>query len=768
MANSNSPLDFFRRHKGLVMGTMLLSMVLFVVGGSLDKISSGLGFGRQNPANKIVFTWSDGKVSEQEMMQMRQAHAVAANFIQGIMQETQKAGGTPLAMPFLQRTDEEAVVHILLHAEKGKRMGIVISDEAVTNYINDLSGHILTKEVINDVAEKVTARQGLSVGGLMEQLKHELLAQQAQLMLVPDNAISLAEAWDYHNRLYRRVKVVAYPIQVADFLAKVDKEPTEVEKHEMFDKYRFDEPDPRSPNPGFFRPRKLSFDYVKVDSSVFQKQAEKEITEEEIKKEYDTGVERGGFKVPVKEEKPGNTKPEDKPATESAPSTEEKPADKPEGDKPAESKPEDKPADAKPEDKPESTEPKACQEDEPKKEEPAADKKEEPAKPADPAAKPEDPAAKPEDPADPSKPADPATQPPPPNRLDVPKQPEMRVQTLDEVRDQIRTTLARPKAEEAKNKVLDALIKELSTYAQKHLDYTESKKAGGTPEELKPLDVKGIGSKFGFEAFSTPLVNRYEVMEYPIGKEGVLIQDFRSIDWSKIDIQNFDFSSMRAPFADVAFRTPPQPYEPQMVSSSAQPDVDFLFWATGSKPSEQPKYEDPDVQKQLIAAWKHDKAVELAKAEAAALAKKIGSNKPLKDGLLEEEAKKLISPPLFSWFTTGSLPAGGQEPRPSEVEGIPLAGEEFLEPVCTAQVGEIVVANDIPRAVVYAVEVSSQELTDEALRQQFYAAGITQPIVYLSQSRWNKTYRARLEELIKEFSFQWNRAPNSAGSGDDS
>jgi hypothetical protein len=117
-------------------------------------------------------------------------------------------------------------------------------------------------------------------------------------------------------------------------------------------------------DPGFHQPHKVAFEYLKVDFAPFLNEAKKEITAEQVAKQYEDDIKQGKHKVPVLPVDPTNPPPAptdpaatdpavtDPAVTDPATKSDEKPsdkpaetpADKPEADKPAD-KPEDKPAD---------------------------------------------------------------------------------------------------------------------------------------------------------------------------------------------------------------------------------------------------------------------------------------------------------------------------------------------------------------------------------------------------------------------------------------
>src|SRR5262249_20333789 len=136
------------------------------------------------------------------------------------------------------------------------------------------------------------------------------------------------------NRLNRKLAIEAYPIDVDSYIKEVKGEPTEAEIKKLFDEGKYDDPNPNVDEPGFHKPPKLAFKYLKVSFAPFLEEAKKQITEAQTKEPYEKDMAKGLQKVP---ELPAD--PTKKDGGEAA---SEKPADKPE-EKPAE-KPEEKSA----------------------------------------------------------------------------------------------------------------------------------------------------------------------------------------------------------------------------------------------------------------------------------------------------------------------------------------------------------------------------------------------------------------------------------------
>jgi hypothetical protein len=161
--------------------------------------------------------------------------------------------------------------------------------------------------------------------------------------------------WEYFNRLNRRASIEAFPIDVVSLVAQVRGEPTAAEMQKLFDDGRSRDPNPAIQEPGFHKPHKVAFDYLRVDFKPFLEAAKKQITDEQIDEQYKKDISQGLHKVlelpgiKLGDEKKEGEKPAEEKKEGEKPADEKKEANKPEekkneGEKPAETKPGEKPA----------------------------------------------------------------------------------------------------------------------------------------------------------------------------------------------------------------------------------------------------------------------------------------------------------------------------------------------------------------------------------------------------------------------------------------
>lgn len=738
-------MNYLRKNAKVVMVFMcVVCMITFVVGTALIDLVNSYGR-RQIDDNPVALTWTKGSIREQDLGVLRFQHQVAYQFLHEVIREAADRGGTPIVngQPVQKGrqifdvgipgdTSDETLVETMLMAEEARRMGIVVNQDAVKAHLRQLSAPELGEGDWLEIAQQVIGENShVTVGQLMNDiLPYELRAQHARVLANAGLlAIPPGELWDFFNRLNRRVSIEAYPIDVSHLVAQVKGEPTAAELQTLFDDGKYRDPNPQLAEPGFRKTHKVAFTYVRVDFAPFLEEAKKTITDQQIEEQYQKDIGQGLHKVL------------DLPA--------DKPADKP----PEEKKDEDKPADEKKKDDEKKTdeekpaEPKqgeqakkgadntttppeeACQTEPAAKVQPADEQKKDEAKPAEVKAdeKKKDGEKKPGE----EKPAE------------EPKK-EQKFKPLEEVKEEIRTKLAQPIAQEAKNKAVKEVTDAINDYGRRYrrwLSVKEIKKEKA--QEPPKLDLESIATKHGFKVGSTPLVDRYEVASYDIGKE-VMSFDLEAL-------RRGDFRMQR--FADIAFGDDEPTYDAREANASI-PDVSYIYFRTAEEKAADVKLDD--VKTQVVEAWKRNKAFELAVEDAKKLADKAKTAKSLGEVV---DAAKVVTPPPFSWMTSGSVAMGFGDPELSSVAGIELAGQEFMKAVFALKPGEAGVAPNQAHSTVYVVRVVGQDPTDEVLRSQFLETGLNFQVVGVAQRERGQVRFDWYREVQKKYQVTWLRPP---------
>ena len=798
-------MHFFRKYSGPVLAVFgVVLMVTWVAGPWLESIFSTRGRTADGEdANRVVVTYAGGTLREADLRHMRYEHNTAVTFLAGIVSQTLQNGGTPQApgvdispqgeilSPGIPVDDSDAsLVQTMLLADKARQLGVTVDDASVKDFLDRLSAYTMKEGDWFDLAQKVAPPQsGFSVGQLFDRLKIELLAQHMRMMELSGlTAVSggqimpitppPSELWSYFLRLHRRASIEAVAFDVQKYVKQV-KDPTradETELRALFEKGRDRDPNPAFPEPGFYRPQQAAFEYFRVDFKPFLEDAKKQITEEQIKKEYEEAIARGEFKelelppesddapmdqpkedaadAPKSDDAAPAEKPADKPA-EDAPAADEAPAksDSPSNEPPAES-----PADAPKSDEPQPNEGNVRSfrasgqefrfvstqnEEAVEKSASEADKSDAPP-PAenDPPAtetKPAAPASNDQPAADADAKAEkPSTEAPSSDKPAEEAAPP-KFKPLEEVREQIIDRLAQPIAEDARQKAMQELVEAVRAYGQKYRRYQSAlENKSKTAKDPGKFNVQAVAKDItGVTAESTPLISRYQASEYDIGQNASLF------NWQ---------TGSSFGFGDVAFGPDEMLYDPKYVNSREQ-DVLYIFWRTKAEAAATPTFEE--AREDVVAAWKRQKAYEIARQEAEELAKKAEKAESLKD---VTDPNVVITPPAFSWLSMGSVPFGMNRPELSIVPGIELAGQEFMKDVFSISEGGAGTAVNQPHSRVYAVKVLKFEPKQEELRDRFAESGLFETMAVVG-AQWREAVADQRQHLDEEFDVSWQRPP---------
>jgi len=804
-------MHMFRKYQYMLLIVFgVLLMFVFVIGDALTGLMGGPGQGSRQP-DEVVLVWKHGAVSSSDLYSRRVRHNMAVEFLSEVVQETVRREGTPKGPGVFRdqfgrynpgitiAENDEAIIQKMLLAAKAESLGVKVDDAAVKAFLNQLSDGELSENDLGVIYNKTIAGR-MTQQHLMDQLQHELLAQQmlmmsrAGLFVVPPR-----EAWSYHNRLQRRVQTEMVALKVDSFKDKVSKMPTDAEIQKLYEEGKDRFPNPYSPEPAFKRRLKLAFEYVRADSGKLQEEEAAKIkdtiTDEEIEKHYEENKER--YRVieqpenapasppaesppaesPPAESTPAESTPEptsessEKPATEATPkedATPEPPAkEEPSAEKPTPSEPAvGNPDPARPADPPATSEEEGCDVQEgaqaetteapatpapptatepPAEAAPAAENPP-PATPATVPAETEKPAPAADSPTPTSEPAAPGTEPPAPATAETPavepKPEEPKYKPLDdklraEIRDEIATDRARQPAQERLTKSLDEIKAAIDAYGRqvRRLDVSKS---GAKP---KPVDYEKLATDRGFTAGKIDATDVIGIEDYELGKA----YEMTFTSWPP----------QRVSFAQKAFLDSSQPYRAERIKS-AELDVEFLYWNVAEKQAYVPELKD--IRDEVIDAWKRREAFVIAKAEAEKLAKEAAPDKALGESLSAHDGLNIIQPAPFSWMSTGSTPFGGAgAPTLSQVDGVEAAGNEFMRSVFSLKKGEVGVAVDQPQAMVYVVRIAAEIPSDEILKEQFLASGVTPEVSQIAFVEIEDVWQDWYKDLEREMEVTWKQ-----------
>jgi len=719
-----SPFRVFRKHQKVLIATLgLMAMIAFLF---LPIIMERMG--QQSVANPVVVkTKKFGNITQRELEFMRGRPQKVLNFLQRVQMGVQQVGGTAETArqieAFIGPATEQNIVDSWLLVQQAKRLGLVVSDEAINEFIRDLSEDRLSPHELKQIFENI----GVNQFQFFELLRDELLALRFRgIFHVSLAGTTPAQRWDYFKRLKRMVTIEIIPVAAEKFADEIA-DPGDKTLEAFFEKYKEELANPASPEPGFHTPKRIAVRYFKADVDKFA------VPDEEVKQAFDRYREAVDQSPPETGKEPaGDDSPQDDSPDETTTSEDGTPANKegPAEETPAEEEPpEENPAEEAEapagstdaddmslrrtrspfrltsmlqektaEDPAGDTEPPATEPEEPATgtEEPATGIEEPATGIEDPAVEMIDPLADPEEEL-----TEPAADPP---KTTTPKAEDPEEDLLGgQLGDMIRRQLAMQKVDD----VFNVLQEKMQRYSSKYLLYQAEKVENKEAQPPEKLDFEALADQYGVTTAQTPLISQLEAQDYDIGQ-------------SLVD--------GRVPFGISAFG---ESWPVHVTASSIEfkqdpymiPRNRYLFWKTEETEALVPKFKDGGVRRQVLAAWRMVQAREKATEAAEKLAAQAReADKPLSELFAGRSDITVTKTPPFSWMTRGAVPAmSSPRPRPrlSEVKGVELAGVDFMRAVFDMQPGDVGVAINHPQTVAYVVRMVEDNPTENSLWAQF-------------------------------------------------
>lgn len=818
-----SPFKIFRKHQKVVLaGLTLMAMIGFGLGDTLMKIGTK-GAGSQ--AGKNVVDTSIGGLSQLEMQTLvfhrREIHRFIGSAYQKSHPDLAKS---PFFGQFIQMivrqfgfggTSQPELLYSWLHRHEAQKMGIVVSDPQVRDYIDRFTERKLSTEAFKAILDEIH----LSPRQLFDLFRDELQADIAQRMKLPAALPSPEKYWEYYQQLNTRQKIVVAALPVKDFTDKVA-EPADAQIAALFEKKKadFDAAYDGEYKPGFRQPHKVKLHYLFLSYAEVKEKvlAGPAVTPEEIETYYernkdtdlslqerdlssrdesepinpDFAPEKGpkldGDKTEPEDETPDE--PGDKPKKPDAdakkPESSEKPDKKDEANKEEkclptaedndDEKPSEKSTDKNEADKKDADKPTGKNDADNKDAEKSDTGKKEAKKdaPADKEA-PEKPEGEEETPAvtKPKESTDGAKK--------EPESPKIKYKPLtDELREVIRESIIRErtlklmkeKTAEARTALSDLGIR-FSTPGE------EIKLSDPNPQQLKELEkrseeeLRKIADKLGMKFGKTDLVAANELSELPgIGKA----------------MESGTRDAMRggaASIVDQAFSGDRlcQAFESETLESNV-----YVSWKIEDAPVHIPKLSDPGIREQVVKAIRRTEALPLAKKRADELAER--ARKAKKDFATALDGETVTGDPRsltvtteespeFSFYRDSSAPNMFRRNQGPAVElGNPIvvtsAGRKFMHVVFDELApGDIGVALNDDATVYYIVKVAYRREADREAFKDAALFGFSSPYTHLAQIELQQAMAEYNSRLGEKYSVKWNdvaaREMGPMGSDDE-
>ncbi len=726
-----SPFDKFRKNQKKLLAFLgVVCMVAFVFGSVTCQPSGPRG----NVANAPVVEIHNTTYREYDIDALRKSRQLANQFVAAVAGE---AGQRMPQAPF-GSASEESVVDALLLAEKAQSMGMVVSDQAINDFIAEITAGRLTNQTI----QAIVAKQGTSARQVFDSLRTELLASNMLQNMLPREFMqgaTPAERWDLYLRVHRRAYISVLPVYVKDFTGKTHAVSDE-ELQRFFNEYKDRLPDPNSPTPGFRKPAEASFEFVFADFNKFYEQALAKVTPEEISKYYEEHKDTfpySGLDEPATSSSP-LTAPEEDPLAK--PGEEEGAAD---GDKtkpsdtgsdssqdqkknPPASKPGDGAQldDAQPtfevafQDKQKSPEPGQAQapagsaksadnaestktgEGKPDEGKPSEGKPSE-GKPGDanlellkPGEEPLTPAGRESSKEKPAEAAPVKSLQEILNDFRIPKKisggQNPPHDPLWKVEETIRKQLARKAAEGQIAGVFDEVRQKMERYQNEWISW-DALKDEGHPQPKEP-DLRSFAELNGMEFYSTG--------KLATAKQLADSKDERVKAFANSTVEGVQGSF---PVRQLGYSSTVTRFQP-FVSEDADRNR-YLLWRADEKfmtaEESVPKSFD-EVKNDVRASWKMVEARDFALNRAKQIAEEVRrSSKTLLD-VQENDARAKTVPP-FTWLSQQSL--FSMQLEPNQVEGVEKVGERFMREVANLEPGDLGVAMNQPEDIAYVIQL---------------------------------------------------------------
>lgn len=795
--------------------TVMYGVFGFFIGGAAALV------GTTYAGPKAPVHTSFGSLTDQKLQMLRQNRTKVTQFLVNLADKTEK--GSRPAIFDGGDISTEAMTRFSVMRHEADRMGVSVSDEAVTEFLREATN----KKLIEKNYLAAMKEAGVGESELFDLLRAELEVQLVQRLLYPPAAgmqmflqfrfqagrlafTTPQQRWEEFRKLNVREALTAVAIPVTEFVKpELIPEPSDSELREYFDKRKNMHGDERG-NPGFLEMPKVKLAYLKAaDLEAFEKGLAKP-TEQEIVDFYNAHLrEYRIFDIP---DSPDSGLPELKGGAESpdgaadaaSPANVEAPGPAPTDPPPTDPKATDKPAVDQPKDE---VKKEPAKEDEKPKEEPkcgddeTVKKADETAK-KDPAAPGEDkpveekkdpaPAAeKGEEPAVPAAPALPEGEKEglpkiaPPGAVPRFPNPDMmappRYRELDAIlKLEISERVLRDKALANMSAAADKGFEFMMELGMKYLavdqkDQKERDKVSATFAD----QLKAYAEKNNLEYHETKEMTQMELatsLDEKIGDADESVGSTRSA--RKVYQMAFEKNANG--------RTPRFAlYAPQRADG---PVTRYAFWKIAEIPARVPDLANKETRQLVLDSWKFEKARGLAETRAKDLAEKIRKGPADVSAALEGETvngTKESPPvsvreiPLFTWLRSSqSVPTMGMgmPPMESSLGGeIGNPGSDFFKLVFDElDDGEVGVSLNPPRTVFYVVKVRDRDgsgpdgaLVLQDLQQRFmkerFNGDFPTPYDYLTSQEQRMIDMRWYQNFNKQFGVTYN----TSMAGDD-
>ena len=788
---------FFRRYQKtfIVIGGVIL-MFVFTVGDTITQWISSQNNTITRSPNATAVSWDGGQLSEGRLNELVYQRRLAGMFVSAaytIGQQKAEEAGLPATQRVLpiglynRETSlevlEQDVVRRYILAQEAEKMGVVISDDMILRYIDELGlGQLSGDDVVAMLDALFPAGRAPSTTDLFDALRHEMMAEAGLRALGSSGTVMdmfaaemPVERWEEWKQVNDHIVVEAAAIDPNKSLVDVA-DPTDKEISEFYEKYKDDPGFPvmiqsgtilPSPTPGFTIPRKIKLAYLRANFEEFVDKYQAEITDEEIAQYYEenkyqftvnnlesffddaeestdeategdaTAAEEPAAEEPAATEEPAT----EEPATEE-PATEEPAAEEPAAEEPAVEEPatEEPVAEETPAEEPATPEAEA-----PEAEAPADEQPEAPAPEGESNAKRPSPfrlvslqeETTEEAPAEETTTDEATTEEAPAEPAEEPATEEAAAETEPAATETETAMPAEGEAGESETsleveyepleKVADKIRRRIAEdrYETKVREILQS-----ATSELRPAYSKYMTAELDAEAKNEPAPTPpAELTDLsPLAEkyglefettEAMSIYEMYETPVGKSFCDTKYVGGQPAIVTQVVFENAAEMFEPMTSTDLGRFSDFYVVVKIADTPSRVPPLEE--VKDKVIAAWKKDQAAEKALEKAKEIAKKAQeSGESLADYFVDDESVTVTKTPTFTLRTQGDFAATGQmDYRLSQPEGLENVDGVFLTELFKLNQGETTALLNFDKSIVYVVRIADEVESPELLRSNF-------------------------------------------------
>ncbi|MEM6689170.1 MAG: hypothetical protein AAF664_07065 [Planctomycetota bacterium] len=312
---SSSPFELFRRNLKPMMAVLtFLALLSFVV---LPAVQTYM---QRNPnlgsSNPTVASFGSTELKAAQVEYFTRMHNLTVQALVRMAQTTLDRGGQPqtpgfrtdprsgqiLELGFNDRPSPEGTIRTILFADQARASGFDLDETAISTWLERFTNQELSdSEIMGTLSQATNGQMGRAQ--FYEQIRSHLLANAflgratASVARGQDIYMTPVEQWESFLKLNQSATLDAYGVLVNDYVSEVDANFGDAEVRATYDEGKESLPDENSSDPAFYKPAAAKFEYLVADLETFVDAELANLSDEDIKAEYERRVANGQFQV---------------------------------------------------------------------------------------------------------------------------------------------------------------------------------------------------------------------------------------------------------------------------------------------------------------------------------------------------------------------------------------------------------------------------------------------------------------------------------------